>query len=138
MGNIKNNTLVFLTLFVSAFLIFNNYRVSQSMIIGEWIGNNKIYELSIVFIEDNTCKISIYNKHTFQGSEIYGEYEIDYSKRPIPLKIKKIKQLNHPLYSIFDLMSKDSMRFSYFSPHWKLRNINYESDSYIDLIRVVE
>lgn len=110
--------------------------VDESVIMGLWEGiYNKKY-ISINFMDSNECEIIFENDEEELIEKIKGNYEIDFSKNPIPLSIRNISKLNHPLYTIIDLMNKDEIRIAKFGDRWKLRPISFNIDEYIILKRI--
>jgi len=59
---------------------------------------------------------------------VNGNFIMDFSKNPIPISIRNIPQLNHPLHTIVEFMGDDSIRLGNFSPSWRVRNISFEQN----------
>ena len=64
-----------------------------------------------------------------------GKYEVDFSKSPRPLSLRKIPQLRHPLHTIIQFRGPDNLRMGGFARHWKLRPISFDPESEILLER---
>ena len=126
---LMNNTL-FLMILAMIFSCSDFYRTDN--IIGIWEGKHKGKNIFFVFNKDSTCTIKF--DSTLGKYVIYeGEYEINLSKKPMPLTIKKISQLPHPLHTIVSFISEKSIKITEFSKHWKLRPISFDKDKVIYL-----
>ena len=68
---------------------------------------------------------------------IYYFYELNILKRPIPLSIHNIAQLNHPLHTIIEFISDDSIRIAEFSPKLKLRPISFVTGNELHFKRII-
>ena len=104
-------------LFIPLFLLVvscNNLNINAN-IYGNWEGIYNEQELSFVFNPDKICVLKFVDKQSNLVEAINGEYELDFSKKPIPLTIRNIPQLAHPLYTIVEFISDDSIRMAKFS-----------------------
>ena len=109
---------------------------NENVIYGIWKGKNEANNHTFIFNEDGTCKLIIKDNKTDSIEVIYGNFEIDFSKKPIPISIRNIPNLNYPLHTILKFVGKDSMRLANFSPRWRVRPIVFELDKSIDLKRI--
>ncbi|MFQ5866085.1 MAG: hypothetical protein ACE5IW_12740 [bacterium] len=101
---------------------------------GVWEGKNKQLEMAITFNENSTCKI-VYKEDSSEPVTLTGKFEVDFSKTPIPLTIRNIPQLNHPLHTIIQFRELDVIRMAEFAPRWRLRPISFNRDTEITLRR---
>ena len=109
---------------------------TDANIYGNWKGIYNDHELSFVFKSDNTCVFNFFDKQSNMFKTINGIYELDFSKNPIPLSIRKIPQLNNPLFTIIEFIRDDSIRIAEFTPKWRLRPISFVNGKTINLIRI--
>jgi hypothetical protein len=108
----------------------------QEDIYGVWKGEFQGVELVFTFIQDGTCVLSFQDKATGSTDIINGNFVIDFSKNPIPLTVRNIPQLNHPLHTIVEFIEDNSMRIAYFAPRWRLRPITFGHNTSMILKRV--
>ena len=102
---------------------------NQDDIYGAWKGRYLGKELLIKFYNNETCELHFIDSITDSIEIINGNFEIDISKKPIPLSITNIPQLRHPLYTILVFEGIDSIKLGNFSPRWKLRPISFEQNN---------
>ena len=105
------------------FIIYNsNQKVNYNILYGKWIGkqNNKI--ISLTFNQDQTCEFVIHQDRI----KIKGNFEIDFSKNPIPLSIKNISNLDHALHTIISFKNNNELRIGNFGKRWKSRPIAFD------------
>jgi hypothetical protein len=91
--------------------------------------------IRFVFNNDNTCIAQLGDSESDTTQTFTGMFRVDFSKKPIPLTITQIPQLNHPLYTIIEFVGKDSIRMAAFSSRWRLRPIAFETSKTIHLCR---
>ena len=65
-----------------------------------------------------------------------GKFEIDFSKKPIPISIRNIPDINYPLHTILEFVDKDSIQLAMMSPRWRLRPISFDLKTSINLKRI--
>ena len=132
--------IVYITLFFSLFIYYFslNHRgfYSKNNLIGHWEGKVAGKEFSLIFKEDSTCLITLFDEVSESIRQISGDYELNYAKKPISLNIKNIPELPHPLYSILHFIKNDSIKMSEFSPRWRVRPISFDYKSDILLRRI--
>ena len=105
---------------------------------GTWKGIYSDKEISFVFNSDETCTLTFWDISSESFKTIDGEFELDLSKNPIPLSIRNIPQLNHPLHTIIEFIHKDSIRIGNFAPRWRVRPVSFQGDKTLYLKRVIE
>ena len=108
----------------------------ESDLYGVWKGQYLNKELTFTFNIDRSFELSIKDTITDSVVVLNGIYELNPSKNPIPLSLKKIPQLNHPLHTIIEFMSYNFIKIGEFSPIWRLRNISLDSDNNYVLKRI--
>jgi hypothetical protein len=104
-------------------MLFQNAKVSNKNIIGTWKGVENGLEIIMSFDSYNECLITFEDKSKDQISSIKGDYIINLEKYPIPLTIRNIPQLSHPLHTIVEFTAKDIMKVGEFSSDLRLRPI---------------
>lgn len=109
---------------------------STNNIYGVWKGQYEGKEISFVFDTDNACTLSYWEKSSQSFQTINGDFELDFSKKPVQLNIRNIPQMNHPLYTILEFVTVDSFRIAEFAPRWRVRPISFHKDKTIILNRV--
>lgn len=107
-------------------------------IIGVWRGEFQGKELLFKFESDQTCVLSFRDIASDSVEILNGNFEIDLSKKPIPLSVRNIPQLNHPLHTIVEFTGCDSTRLAYFAPRWRLRPVSFDRYRCVNLKRVKE
>jgi len=106
-------------------------------ILGTWGGIYNDLHFKFVFRADRTCSLEFPDMHN-QSKVILveGEYELNGSKQPIPLSIRKIRQLDHSLHSIIQFGDNDNIYVSFFSRRWRLRPLTLQSGAILTLTKV--
>lgn len=126
---------VLILVFFLCFSACNNSRTNAN-IYGNWKGSHNDHEIIFVFKNDSTCVLTLFNRQSNKLDTIKGIYDLDFSKKPIPLSIKKIPKLNHQLYTIVQFINNNSIRIAEFSPKWRLRPISFVNGKSINLKRI--
>jgi hypothetical protein len=134
--NIGFNNSTFLLLCIM--FVFNScqeksdYRIIQ----GNWIGVSLTDSVFFNFFENGNCLLEFINDSSISPITLNGNYEIDLSKKPIPISIKNIQQLNHPLHTIIEFINADSINIAKFSTSWRIRPISFNKNTMLSLKRV--
>jgi hypothetical protein len=102
---------------------------------GVWSGNAHGQDLTLELIMDGGCKLAFRNQETGEQRELKGRYVMDFTKRPVPLNIRGIKELPYGLHAIVDIRDDSTICISQFSTRWRLRPIAFEADKSITLHR---
>tara|TARA_Y100001970_G_C14246759_1_gene868881 strand:- start:3402 stop:3830 length:429 start_codon:yes stop_codon:yes gene_type:complete len=133
--NIK--IIFFLCSFAIIYLLFSPFhnKVLLEDIFGVWIGSFNGRKIEISLNDKMQCKIKINDSLSNSIEEYKGTYYVDFSKKPIPLTIKKINKLDYALYTTFKFLDKNSIRLSFFSKSWKFRSISIREENSIILIK---
>ncbi len=107
-------------------------------LIGTWEGASK--EMSSVVVSfgaDGRWRL----EYVDQQEEVHiltGDFEVNFSKVPVPLTIRNIPQLPHPLHTIIQFRGADSLLMGSFSPRWRLRPISFDPATQILIERRAE
>ena len=126
-----------ITVFILSTLFSCNQKIlDESIIYGLWEGMYSNRYISIHFKTNKKCEIILKEIEMKSNEKMNGDYEIDFSKKPIPLSIRNIPQLNYSLHTIVDFINEDSIRIARFATRWKLRPISFFPDKDIALRRV--
>jgi len=108
---------------------------SNNNLYGVWIGEYGGKEYTFKFNSDGSFVLSLKDLSSGVVEILKGEYKADFSKRPIPLTLRSISQLNHPLYTIIEFLDNDSIRMADFTPRWRIRPISFSYHKIIYLNR---
>lgn len=108
----------------------------SKIVFGEWSGSHKNHSVIFILNDDYSCSLSYYEEDSKDYITLSGQCLIDFSKRPYPITIDNIQQLNYSLHSIFEFSGSDKIKISEFSNRWKLRPISFEKGKTIILERV--
>ena len=109
---------------------------SQSVIYGVWEGKYLKKDLKLNFNSDGTCVIKIKDETSGSVDIVNGNFIMDFSKNPIPISIRNIPQLNHPLHTIVEIVNPDLIKLGNFVPSWRVRNISFDKNKIIILKRM--
>ncbi len=104
-------------------------------ILGKWESIDKSIE--ITFNKDNTCILKVFDKNQKQVELINGNFRLDFSKKPVPLSITNVRELDFSIYTIVTFTSENSMEMAHFSNKSKLRPIIFEKGKTISLNREI-
>jgi|TARA_B100001964_G_scaffold243915_1_gene323431 hypothetical protein len=105
-------------------------------IIGMWEGkliDNNIY---FEFNKDNSFIMRIFNVTSDSNFVIQGDFSLDYLKTPIPLSLRNISQIDHPLHTIVSFIDVDLIKMTLFSIKWRIRPVNFISNGTFILSRM--
>ena len=132
--NSYNRIVLFVLILLLLASCNNSYE--RANIHGNWIGSFNDHELLFIFRKDSTCFLKFFNEQSNAYDSINGNYELDYSKKPIPLSIQNIPELSYSLHTIIKFIEHDSVRIAEFSSRWRLRPITFDADKTMNLKRV--
>jgi hypothetical protein len=133
----KRNRTKIAIFFVLALTISSCMQASrQENLYGVWKGQSRGVELVFRFFNDGTCEFSFKNDSSGTTERIRGNLETDFTKSPIPLTVRNIPQLNHPLHTIVEFIKDDSIRMAHFAPRWRLRPIAFGKNTSFSLKKV--
>ncbi len=130
---------LYILLFLSLITIFScGNSPYKNAIYGEWEGEYRGQELLFKFENDQTCTLSFKDKISGSVELLNGKFEIDFTKNPIPLSVKNIPQLNHPLYTIIEFTRYNEIKIASFAIRWRLRPFTFDSKTSMILKRIKE
>jgi len=115
-------------IFIILLLFSCSKKYYESDLYGSWKGQYENKEIVFTFNNDRSFKLSIKDLINESNEILSGIYKLDFIKTPMPLSLRNIKQLNHPLHTIVEFMGDDSIRLGDFSPSWRVRNISFEQN----------
>ena len=107
----------------------------EELLFGVWEGTVGDSQIVFKINQDRTCEITI-SKADSSLIMIAGDFEVDFSKLPIPLTIRNIPQLNHPLHTIIKFNGRDELKVAEFSPRWRVRPVSFDPNLSINLRRI--
>lgn len=123
---------IFLTT-VAASLLSCGDAYGPANLVGTWDGSsNELSSVVMIFAPDGRFQMEYVNAQD-EAQKIEGTYEIDFMKSPIPLSIRNIPQLPHPLHSLIEFKSEKTIRIGAFAPRWRLRPISFDPETEITL-----
>ena len=133
---INNHSKIYLITLIVLSLLSCTSSKTNADVFGKWEGDYNDHKVSFIFKSDKTCILKFFDKELNDFVTINGNYEFDFSKKPLALSISNISELNHSLYTIVEFNGNDLIRIAEFSPKWKLRPISFNSGKTINLKRV--
>jgi hypothetical protein len=113
-----------------------NAQNSDRDLFGVWNGERDGNEIIFKFNKDHTVVFSFRDEVSGSVITINGDFETDFSKRPIRLTIRNIPQLTHPLHTIIVFNRDNSLQIANFAPRWRLRPIAFNKNSSLILKKV--
>ena len=123
MRNYFWNRIFLVLFFIISYFSCDEFSTRKN-IIGTWVGvyegNNVIFRIK----NNGTCTLTFQNNN-IDNYSISGDYEIDFTKRPIPITIRNIPGLPHPLHTIVEFIGGESIKMGMFSKRWRLRPISF-------------
>ena len=107
--------------------------LDEELLFGVWVGEKDGVKIVLKLYQDSTSEIMFNDGSSV--TRLTGYFQVDFSKRPIPLTIRNISNLNHPLHTIIQFEELDLIRISKFVPRLKLRPIGFNRETEIYLRR---
>jgi hypothetical protein len=132
--NVAHNSLI---LWICSFILYaciELYSFSEDDLYGTWIGNKGELNIIVSFSQDSTIEL-VFNKSGSKTNKIKGTFEVDFSKTPIPLSVRNIPNLTHPLHTIILFRGYNTIVMGGFGSRLKLRPITFKSDEIIIFTR---
>lgn len=129
--------LVILSLIVAFAFVITSYVevLGEKDIYGAWRGECRGKELMFEFGSDKTCALSFKDKTSGSTETINGNFEMQFSKKPVPLTIRNIPQLGRPLHTIVEFTGNKSIKIAPFADRWRLRPISFDPEASMNLRR---
>lgn len=125
--NVKKSFLLFGMEYFT-FFVFSCHKLrTEAYTRGMWKGSCFDQELTMMFHVGKRVVLTYLDKQSNQPQKENGNFELYFSKKPIPLSIQNIPQLNYQPHTIIEFIGKDSIQLSRFSTRWRLRPISFES-----------
>jgi hypothetical protein len=115
-----------------------NEQYNENHLFGVWKGERNGSVIIFKFNNDHTVVLSLMDAASGSVKKINGDFETDFSKRPISLTIRNIPQLTHPLHTIISFKRDGSIQIANFAPRWRLRPIAFSKNSSLILKRVID
>ena len=95
-------------------------------LIGTWEGaSEELSSVVVSFGADGSWRLEYVDRQE-EGHSLTGDFEVDFSKAPVPLSIRNIPELPHPLHTIIQFRGADSLLMGSFAPRWRLRPISLD------------
>jgi hypothetical protein len=95
-------------------------------LIGTWEGSSKrMSSVVVAFGADGSWRLEYVDPQE-ETHSLTGDFEVDFSKAPVPLTIRNIPELPHPLHTIIQFRGADSLLMGSFAPRWRLRPIAFD------------
>ena len=132
MKNFKS--IFFLPSILIMFFLIQNLAYGDQSIEGVWKGSAWGDFLKIEFKNNKKCNIEVHNK-SGEILVLKGTYELDFNKKPIPLSIRNVSNLNHPLHTIIRFVDDDTVEMMKFSFSQRFRPIFFSDEKKIRLKR---
>ena len=123
----------FLAIILLIIILNSDQQFDENIIYGNWAGKLDDKELALTFNQDQTCELFINNLSVEDSLIFIGNFEIDFSKKPISLSIKNISNLDHPIHTIIEFKNKNELRLGDFAKRWRLRPITFDYNKHIIL-----
>jgi len=138
-----NNKTVLLNLTILLLVVILTFLISlyaqvpgEKDIFGVWRGEHNGSELLFRFNSDGTCILRFKDNASGSVEMLNGNFEMDFSKKPSPLTIRNIPQLDHPLHTIIQFRGDGVMRIAPFAARWRLCPISFDPNVTMNLKRV--
>ena len=138
----KNKTLFIFISTIIIFLFIPKLSFSNQTLEGFWEENMDSYMqrkdnnyLKIEFKKDNKCNIYIIRT---DGTSLNfsGIYDLDTQKKPMPLSIRSITNLNHSLHTIIRYIDENTIDIMQFSSTQRLRPVIFSEENKIRLKKI--
>lgn len=104
-------------------------------LVGTWRGSSAEWSAATLTVEPDGSVSLQYVDRNGSAHTVTGRVETDFSKRPIPLSIRRIPQLPHPLHTVVEFKGRDHLRIGSFAPRWRLRPISFDPHTEVLLER---
>lgn len=130
------NFIPFSKIFIGLISVFASCNeIESNDLYGEWIGEYSASDIYIKLDKNQDFYMTLTDENSGQIETISGKFRLDMTKRPIPITIYNISELNHPLHAILEFVDKDCFNLSIFANRERLRPISFNAESTITLRR---
>lgn len=124
-----------LLILLSIFLFSNAIKQERFSLYGKWLCEYPTKKIKFDFRKDGTCILNFTDRKSGESFLLNGRYELDFSKKPIAVSIKKIPQLSYSLYTIVEFINRDKIMMEYFDSRWRLRPVAFNANTSMILKR---
>lgn len=129
------NLRIFVIAATAATLLGCSDRYGPSDLVGTWDGSSHdMPSIVVIFSPDGRFRME-YSDAQGEIHEVDGTYETDFKKSPIPLSIRNIPQLPHPLHTLVEFYDQNTIRMGSFASRWRLRPISFNPETEKTLTR---
>lgn len=111
---------------------------SDSMLYGVWSGDHAGRRLVFSFLPDKTCELRFEDTNAGSVTVWTGNFDTDLTKSPVPMSIRNIPQLGHPLHTIVRFDTDDTLIVAPFAVRWRLRPIAFDKERSMKFVRLAE
>ncbi len=102
---------------------------------GTWEGEGAhVASARATFTDQATCELVLVSRDGVTRA-VTGDYEVDFSKSPVPLSIRNIPGVYHPMHTILQFEGPHTLRVGTFAPKWRLRPVSFDRRTQIVLHR---
>ena len=116
-------------------LVACSYPYGPNDLVGTWAGASKeMSSVVMTFTPDGKWRFEYVDQQRKTHS-LAGDYEANFAKAPVPLSIRNIPQLPHPLHTLIQFRGPDSLRMGSFASRWRLRPISFNPATQVLLKR---
>jgi hypothetical protein len=112
-----------------------NCTSGQTPLYGVWSGELEGRQLTMAVKPDGTCTISFKDQASGAVETLSGTFETDFSKRPVPLSIRNIPSLDHPLHTILEFSGRKTIRMAPYARRWRLRPVWFDTNRSVTLTK---
>lgn len=92
---------------------------------GAWQGRIGAETVRLELDPDGACRLMLPTGQS--DAWLSGNCEMNVAKRPIPLSMRGIAELSHPLHTIVELAGPDELHLAPFATRWRLRPVAFGS-----------
>ena len=110
----------------------------EENIYGVWKGFQDSKEFVFTFNRDGTCVLQFSEEAAGKMDVLKGDYEMDFTKQPVPLTVRNLAQLSHAIHTIVEFVNTDSIKVAHFASKRRLRPLAFGSSGNLHLKKVHE
>lgn len=109
---------------------------TEADLYGVWHGEHEGYRVTFTFRNDKTCELHFENAEKGELTVWTGNFETDFTKKPVAMSIRNIQALAHPLHTIVRFETRDQLTMAAFAPRWRLRPVSFIPERSMSLARL--